>query len=202
MIFSHLGKKPVIDPTAYVAPNATVCGDVSIGRGARIMFGACVVAEGKPIRLGQNTVVMENAVIRSTDDHATTIGDHCLVSPQTHLVGCILEDCVFIATGAAVLHGARLGYNAEVRPNGVVHLRTELPPHSVVPIGWVAVGSPASILPPDRHEEIWAVQKPLNFPRFVYGVERAPEGKSNMPEITERRSLSLGRHNEDRAEGA
>lgn len=202
MILSHMGKKPVVDPSAYVAPNATVCGDVKVGAGSRIMFGACVVAEGKPITLGKNSIVMENAVIRSTDEHAATIGDHCLVGPLSHLVGCVLEDCVFIATGATVLHGARLGYNVEVRPNGVVHLRTELPAHSVVPIAWVAVGSPARILPPERHDDIWAVQKPLNFPRFVYGVQRAPEGETNMPDITERRSIALGRHSEDRVENS
>ena len=198
MILSHMGSKPAVDPSAYVAPSATVCGDVTVAAGARIMFGACVVAEGKPIRLGKNSIVMENAVIRSTDEHAAQIGEHCLVGPQSHLVGCVLEDCVFVATGATVLHGARLGYNSEVRINGVVHLRTELPAHAVVPIGWVAVGSPARILPTERHEEIWAVQKPLDFPHFVYGVERAPDGETNMPEITTRRSLALGRHCDDR----
>jgi hypothetical protein len=93
-----------------------------------------------------------------------------------------------------VLHGARLGFNAEVRVNGVVHLRTTLADHAVVPIGWIAVGTPAAILPPDRHDAIWAAQKPLDFPRYAYGVARAPEGQTNMPEITRRRSESLGRH--------
>ncbi len=106
---------------------------------------------------------MENAVIRSTDKHPTEIGSHCLIGPHAHLVGCTLEDCVFVATGASVFHGARLGYGSEVRINGVVHLRTKLPAHATVPIGWVAVGNPPQILPPDQHEAIWALQKPLNF---------------------------------------
>jgi hypothetical protein len=42
-----------------------------------------------------------------------------------------------------------------------------------VPIGWIAVGDPPQILSPDRHDEIWAVQKPLNFPEWVYGSTRA-----------------------------
>ena len=65
------------------------------------------------------------------------------------------------ATGAAIFHGAYLGRGSEVRVHATVHLRTRLEPGAVVPIGWVAVGDPASILPPDRHEEIWAVQAPL-----------------------------------------
>ncbi len=197
MILTHLKKTPQIHPSAYVAPNATICGDVMIGAGCRILFGACVVAEGKTLHLGENCIVMENAVIRSTDRHPATIGSHCLVGPHAHLVGCTLEDCVFVATGASVFHGAKLGYGSEVRINGVVHLRTELPAHATVPIGWIAVGNPAQILPPDQHDAIWAIQKPLNFPKFVYGVERPPEGASNMVETTSRRSETLGSHKDD-----
>jgi carbonic anhydrase/acetyltransferase-like protein (isoleucine patch superfamily) len=197
MIVTHLNKRPRVHASAYVAPNATVCGDVSVGAGCRVLFGACVVAEGGTVELGENCIVMENAVIRSTDSHPTKIGAHCLVGPHAHLVGCRLEDCVFIATGVSVFHGARLGYGAEVRVGAVVHLRTRLEAHACVPVGWVAVGDPAQILPPHEHERIWAVQKPLDFPRFVYGVERAPEGESNMEEITRRRSEALASHMDD-----
>lgn len=197
MIITHLNKTPQIHPSTYVAPNATICGDVIIRAGCRIMFGACVVAEGKTLELGDNCIVMENAVIRSTDNHPTRIGSHCLVGPHAHLVGCTLDDCVFVATGASIFHGAKLGYGSEVRINGVVHLRTELPAHATVPIGWIAVGDPAQILPPDQHGVIWAIQEPLNFPRFVYDVERPARGESNMPQITQRRSEALGSHKDD-----
>jgi len=197
MILAHDGKRPVIHESAYIAPNATVCGDVRVGAGCRIMFGACLISEGEPLVVGDDCIVMEHAVIRSTDQHPMSIGTHCLIGPHAHLVGCTLGDCVFIATGATVLHGAQLGFNVEVRINGVVHLRTTLADHAMVPIGWVAVGAPAVILPPDQHDAIWAVQKPLDFPRFVYGVARAGEGQSNLPEITRRRSESLGRHRGD-----
>jgi carbonic anhydrase/acetyltransferase-like protein (isoleucine patch superfamily) len=197
MILEHLGQAPTIDASAYVAPNATVCGDVTVGPGCRILFGACVVAEGQPIELGENCIVMECAVIRSTDRQPTRIGAHCLIGPHAHVVGCALEDCVFIATGACVFHGARLGYGSEVRIHGVVHLRTELQAHATVPIGWVAVGNPAQIFSPNDHEAIWAVQEPLNFPKFVYGVERGRENESNLPEITKRRSEVLRDHKDD-----
>jgi carbonic anhydrase/acetyltransferase-like protein (isoleucine patch superfamily) len=135
MILSHDDKQPVIDPDSYVAPNATVCGDVTLGAGCRIMFGACVVSEGKPITLGKNCIVMENAVLRSTDDHPLQVGSYCLIGPHAHIVGCTIEDDVFLATGACVLHGARLRSKTEVRINAVVHLRTELSEGTVVPIG-------------------------------------------------------------------
>ena len=197
MLIRHLNHTPQIHPSAYVAPTATVCGNVRVGRGCRIMFGACVVAEGRKVEIGDYCIVMENAVIRSTDRNATRIGSHCLIGPNAHLVGCTLKDCVFIATGASIFHGASLGYGSEVRINGVVHLRSRLPPHSTVPIGWIAVGNPARILPPNKHAEIWAIQKPLNFPRYVYGVDRAPLGKSNMRQITRKRSEALASHRKD-----
>ena len=197
MIITHLEKAPQIHPSAYIAPNATVCGDVVVGAGSRIMFGACLIAEGQTLEVGENCIVMENAVIRTTDEHPTKIGSHCLVGPHAHLVGCTLEDCVFIATGVSVFHGAHLEYGTEVRIGAVVHLRTRVPANTSIPINWIAVGDPAEMFPPDQHDAIWRIQKPLNFPKFVYRVERAPDGESNMREITQRRSGALRSHMDD-----
>jgi carbonic anhydrase/acetyltransferase-like protein (isoleucine patch superfamily) len=195
MILIHSGKKPTIDPTAYIAPTATVCGDVSIGENCRIMFGACIVAEGGAIEIGAHCIILENAVIRSTSRHSARIGDHCLIGPNAHVTGCTLKDEVFVATGAAVFHGAILEARSEVRVNAVVHLKTRLPEDATVPIGWIAVGDPASILPPDQHDAIWKIQEPLNFPLVVYGYDRSA---ANMIRITERMSQLLGCHADDK----
>ena len=196
MMIAHAGKQPQIDATAWVAPDATVCGDVVIGRGSRIMHGARLIGEGGgAIRIGEACIVMENAVIRASRRHPCTIGDHCLIGPNAHVTGANLEEQVFVATGAAIFHGARLGRGSEVRVHATVHLRTRLAPGSTVPIGWVAVGDPARILSPDRHDEIWAVQAPLDFPQFVYGFDRSTPDL--MIEITRRLSNALGAHAED-----
>lgn len=194
MLISHQGKSPVVHPSAYVAPNAVLCGDVTIGAGCRILFGAQVIAEGGSIVIGAECIVMENAVLRSNARHSLRIGNNCLIGPNAHVVGCTVEDQVFIATGAAVFHGARLGAGCEVRINGVVHIKTYVAAGETVPIGWVAVGTPASILSPDEHEKIWEIQKPLNFPLTVYGFERA---EADMVKITRRLSESLGGHYND-----
>src|SRR6266700_2015913 len=173
MILSHAGIIPTIDGTAWVAPDATLCGDVTIGAGTRIMHGARLIGEGGGrIQIGRDCIVMENAVIRATRRHPCIIGDHCLIGPNAHVVGAILESEVFVATSVAVFHGATLEKGSEVRPHGTVHLRTRLPAGATVPIGWVAIGDPAQILSPDRHDEIWAIQKPLDFPEWVYGFSR------------------------------
>ncbi len=108
-----------------------------------------------------------------------------------------MEENVFVATGAAVFNGARLGAGSEVRIRGVVQVNSVLPADAVVPIGWVAVGDPAQVLAPSEHERIWAVQKELDFPRAVFGLERMPDGQSIMPELTRRYTRALLRHKQD-----
>lgn len=197
MLIAHAGKHPQIDPSAWVAPDATLCGDVAIGPGARIMHGARLIGEaGGAIRIGRDCIVMENAVVRASRRHGCTVGDNCLIGPNAHVAGAVLEDQVFVATGAAIFHGAYLGERAEVRPHATVHLRTRLAPGTTVPIGWVAVGDPASILPPGKHDEIWAVQAPLNFPEWVYGFDRGTPDL--MVQVTRRLSAVLGAHADDR----
>jgi len=194
MLLSHLNRSPRVDPTAYVAPTATICGDVVVGANARIMHGASIIAEGGRIEIGTCCIILEHAVVRSTERYSTRIGKHCLIGPHAHLVGCTVEDQVFIATGAAVFHGAHLGEGSEVRINAVVHIQSRLPRSETVPIGWVAVGDPIAILPPDRHDEIWAIQKPLNFPLVAYGYDRSD---ADMAKITTRLSDVLASHRTD-----
>jgi carbonic anhydrase/acetyltransferase-like protein (isoleucine patch superfamily) len=196
MLIEHLGKSPIVDPTAFVAPNAVVCGDVSIGPGACIMFGAQVIAEGGSISIGRECIIMENAVLRSSATNPLTIGSNCLVGPNAHVVGSTIENEVFLATGCAVFHGSHVGTGAEVRINGVVHLKTHVPPGTTVPIGWVAVGNPAQLFPASEHEAIWKVQEPLNFPLAVYGFERS---EASMTKITKRLSQALASHLGDSA---
>ena len=198
MLIEHLGKRPVIDPTARIAPTAVICGDVTLGPGTSVGFGAVLTAESGPIIVGRECVIMENAVIRGTRRHPATVGDHVLVGPGAYLSGCAVRDCVFLATGSRVFNGAIIGARAEVRINATVHLLTKLPDDATVPIGWVAVGDPARILPPEAHEEIWAIQEPLNFPKEIFGVDRPEPGETRMPEMMARYCRALSRHRDDR----
>ena len=169
-----------IHPTATIASTAVLRGEVQVSAGAVIRDGAILVADGGTIRIGENTIVMEHAVIRSTAADDCTLGAHVMVGPHTHLTGCTVEDEVFIATGASVFNGATLKKWSEVRLNGVVHIDTTLEEDTTVPIGWVAVGSPAQIFPPERHDDIWAIQKNLNFPTRVFGEPRSSEDGASL----------------------
>ena len=195
MRFEHLGAQPRIHPTAVIAPTAVISGDVAIGADCQILHGAVVTAEGGAITLGENVIVMENALVRATAANPVHIGDHVLIGPMASVSGATVADEVFLATGTRVFNGARIGERSEVRINAVVHLRTTLPPESVVPIGWIAVGDPVQILPPDRHEEIWTAQRELDFPGYVFGLDR--ETPDLMVQLTERYGRSLARHADD-----
>ena len=196
MRFEHLGASPRIHPTAVVAATAVISGDVEIGPDCQILHGAVITAEGGPITLGENVIVMENALIRATSTNPVHIGDHVLVGPMASLSGATVGDEVFLATGTRVFNGARIGARSEVRINAVVHLRTVLPEETVVPIAWVAVGQPMQLLSPDRHEEIWAAQRELDFPGYVFGLDR--DTPDLMVQLTERYGRGLARHADDR----
>ena len=196
MRYEHLGARPRIHPGAVIAPTAVISGDVTVGAGSQVLHGAVITAEGGPVTLGENVIVMENALVRASAVHPVHIGSHVLVGPMASVAGATIADEVFLATGTRIFNGARIGRRSEVRINAVVHLRTVLPEGSVVPIGWVAVGDPAQMLSPDRHDEIWELQQELDFPGFVFGLDR--DTPDLMVQLTERYAAALSRHALDR----
>ncbi|HKT57397.1 MAG TPA: gamma carbonic anhydrase family protein [Microbacterium sp.] len=196
MQFEHLGARPRIDPSAVIAPTAVISGDVTIGPDTQVLHGAVITAEGGPITIGASVIVMENALIRASAIDPVHIGDHALIGPMVSISGAVIGDEVFLATGTRIFNGARIGARSEVRINAVVHLRTVLPENTVVPIGWVAVGNPLQILPPDEHERIWEAQQELDFTGYVFGLDR--DTPDLMTQLTERYGRSLARHSTDR----
>ncbi|MHC5209859.1 MAG: gamma carbonic anhydrase family protein [Planctomycetota bacterium] len=189
MRFEVHGKRPQVDESAIVAPTAVLSGDVTVGPGAHVSFGAVLLGEEAPVTIGGGCVLRENVVVRSAAGHPVQLGEHVLVGAGSALYGCTVGAGAFLATGVAVFHGAHVEAGAEVRIHGVVHVNSRVPAGATVPIGWVAVGDPASILPPDEHDRIWAIQKTLDFPGTVYGVPRDAQGSVDMAEVTRRAAV-------------
>lgn len=200
MLIEHQSKRPNIDPTAYVASTAVICGDVTIGPRTHVAFGAVIEAHGAPVRIGAQCAIRENLNIRSTSRNAVEIGDHVLIGPQSSLKGCIVEDECFLATGVKIYQGAVIGRRSEVRIDGVVHVGSVLPPNSLLPIKWVAVGAPAQMFPPGNHEAIDAILARMNFAEAVYGLERQSGSgvDMDMKELTRRVVSELADHRDDR----
>ncbi|MFC7733324.1 gamma carbonic anhydrase family protein [Actinomadura keratinilytica] len=149
MLLEHRGRRPSVHESAYIAPTAVLCGAVVVGEGARILHGAVLTAEDGEVRVGENVVVMENALVRGRGEHPAVVGDSVLIGPHAHVNGATIEDEVFVATGASVFPGAVAGTRSELRINSVLHVNSRLAPDTVVPIGWIAAGDPAQLFSPN-----------------------------------------------------
>ncbi len=198
MLIEHDGARPRVHPSAYVAPTAVVCGDVEIGPDCRILFGAVLTAEDGPVQLGERCIVMENAVLRGRAAHPVRLGDRVLIGPHAHVNGAEVGDEAFVATGASLFPGSRLGARGELRINAVLHVNSVLPDGAEVPIGWVAVGDPATMFPPGAHDEIWAIQRTLDFAGTVTGLDPAALAGGAMEALTGAYADLYGRHRDDR----
>jgi carbonic anhydrase/acetyltransferase-like protein (isoleucine patch superfamily) len=133
--------EPSISSEAFVHPEAVVIGDVVIGASSTVWPGAVLRGDGGSIRVGERTSVQDNAVLHTTPEWPTVVGDDCVLGHLVHLEGCTLEDEVLIGNAAMVLHRCVVRSGAVVAANSVVLNDTE------VPSGALAVGSPAVVKP-------------------------------------------------------
>ena len=193
MILTHRGERPVIPESAYVAPTAVLCGAVTLGERARVLHGAVLTAEDGEIVIGDDVVIMENALLRGRSRHPVAVGNAVLIGPHAHVNGATLEDEVFVATGASLFPGSIAGQGSELRINSVLHVNSRLAPETIIPIGWIAVGDPAQLFAPDQHQELWRIQVELDFPGTVYGVPRGTPLRTIMAKQTE----FYGAHRDD-----
>jgi carbonic anhydrase/acetyltransferase-like protein (isoleucine patch superfamily) len=192
----HRLKTPQVSESAYIAPTAVLAGDVIVGPHSRVLFGAVITAEGGPVEIGRDCVVMENAVIRGVPHQETSVGDGVLIGPHAHLSGCVIEDGSRIATGAMVFNGARIEEGAEVEFNAVVYVNSVVPAGAAVPMGWFAGGHPAEFVAPEDWDSIRAIMGPLDYPGTVFGVGASDTG-SPMSGVARRYARGLALHHHD-----
>jgi len=201
MQIRHRDTAPSVDPAAYVAQTAVLSGDVRVGPGSCVLHGAVLTADGGAVRVGANCVIMEQAVLRGTPAHPLLVGDHVLIGPHAYLTGCDIGDEVFIATGAMIFSGARMGRASSVALGGGVHIGSVVPPRTAIPIGWVAVGDPARMYPPGEVEPIRAgLAEAGGFLPFVFGTDRAADRGEQMRAALGRYSRALAIHHAGDAE--
>jgi carbonic anhydrase/acetyltransferase-like protein (isoleucine patch superfamily) len=171
MILSNGTKKPKIHATAYVAPSATISGDVTIGQGSAVLHGAVITAEGAPVTIGSDCVVMENAVVKASGGSATqfaaTIGDRCIVGPHAYVVGATIGNGCFIASGSRVFNGAVMEDGSGVALGGIVHVNARVLGNASVPMQHIAYGNPAKIVGPEKAPE---VARDLQFYASVFNI--------------------------------
>ncbi len=124
-----------MEQTVYLAPNATVVGDVILEKDVNIWYGAVLRGDNGPITIGEGTNIQDNAVVHDE----TVIGKHCTIGHGAIIHGCTLGDGCLVGMGAIVLSGAVLGEGCLVGAGALVTGKTN------APAGSVLLGSPAKI---------------------------------------------------------
>lgn len=153
MILPYRGKAPVIDPTVFLAPMAAVIGDVTIGAGSSVWFGAVVRGDFQPITIGQNTNIQDNATIHVMRDVPVHIGNNVLIGHNAVVHCSRVGDNTLIGMGSIVM-----GYS-EIGENVVIGAGTFLPQHKKIPSNSLVFGNPAQIVRALRDDEIEALQE-------------------------------------------
>lgn len=139
---------PAVHESAFVHPDATVIGDVTIGPESSVWPGAVLRGDHGTITIGSRTSIQGCSVVHAGPTFPTVVGDGCVIGHIVHLEGCTIEDDALIGSGAVVLHHVVVGRGALVGAGAVVTDRTEVPP------GALAVGVPARIKPDASYVEL------------------------------------------------
>ena len=140
-ILPYAGIHPRIHPTAFIAPGATVIGNVTVEEEASVWFGA-VIRGDEPeheIRIGARTSIQDNVVVHVSRQGATLIGPDVTVGHGAILESCVVGQGALIGMNAVVLQRASVGAAALVAAGAVVGSGAEIPPRTL------AVGSPARV---------------------------------------------------------
>jgi len=138
MIREVPGRRPRIDPDAYVDPQAAVIGDVTIAAGASVWpFAVLRGDQDNYVTLGRNSNVQDNSVLHVTSEFPCIVGDNVTIGHRAVVHACRVMNNVRIGIGAVVLDGAVIEEGAQVGAGALV------PPGKVVPAGWLVMGVPA-----------------------------------------------------------
>ncbi|XTP33285.1 gamma carbonic anhydrase family protein [Mycobacterium sp. TJFP1] len=132
LILPIAGRSPELHPDSWVAPNATVIGQVSIGAGASAWYGAILRAEAELIEIGAGANIQDGVTIHVDPGFPVRVGAGCSVGHNAVLHGCTIEDNSLVGMGAVVLNGAVVGSGSLIAAGAVVPQGAVIPPGSMV----------------------------------------------------------------------
>jgi carbonic anhydrase/acetyltransferase-like protein (isoleucine patch superfamily) len=155
-LFEFEGKRPSIHPTAFVAPTATIVGDVTVEEEASVWYGAVVRADYAPVVIRAGANVQDGSILHAPPEMAIEVGRGATVAHLCVVHGAVLGDECLVANGATILDGARIGARAMIAGGAVVT------PGAEIPDGMLAAGVPAKVRGPiaGTPSEIWVTMNP------------------------------------------
>jgi len=160
MLLKFQDKMPFIHEETYIAENAVIIGDVTIGNESSVWFGAVVRGDGMPVRIGAQTNIQDNATVHSGANYAVKLGNRVSVGHNAIVHGCTIDDNVVVGMGAIIMNGAHIGSNSIIGAGALVRENMDIPEGSVV------VGSPARIIKEVSTTHLEFIVK--NAGRYVY----------------------------------
>jgi gamma-carbonic anhydrase len=134
-----LGKTPDVSGALFVAGNATVIGDVKLGKNSSVFYGAVLRADINAITVGEGSNLQDNVIVHLSDDAGAHIGDHVTVGHGAIIHACTIGDGCLIGMGATILDRAHIGADSLVGANALVPQGFTCEPGSLV------LGSPARV---------------------------------------------------------
>src|SRR2546423_4059964 len=136
-VYTYQGKYPKIGQNCYIAPTATLIGDVTLGDGASVWFGCVLRGDVAPITIGARTNVQDNTVIHGEDGCPTIIGEDVTVGHSAIIHAATVADRVLVGMGAVLLSRCHVGSDTIIGARALVTEGTEIPE------GVLALGMPA-----------------------------------------------------------
>ena len=146
-ILPYRGVWPTIDPSAFVAPDAIIVGDVTVGPHASVWFGAVIRGDVAAVRIGAHSNVQDTCVLHADDGAPCVIGEDCTLGHGAIVHGATLGDRVLVGMNATVLTGATL------REDTIVAAGTVLPEGKAIPAGQLVMGLPGRVVRPITEAE-------------------------------------------------
>lgn len=143
---------PDIHSDAFVHPDATVIGSVTIGAGASVWPAAVLRGDYGRIEIGARTSIQDGTVVHTTEHWPTMVGADCVIGHNVHVEGCTIGDSCLIGSGSIVLNRAILDSGAAVGAAALV------PEGTQVPAGQIALGVPARLRPAPPDLAAWVVE--------------------------------------------
>ena len=153
VIMPYKSVMPKIDPSVFVAPTATVIGNVTIGEGANIWFNTVLRGDIQSITVGKCTNIQDNSTVHVMGDQPTVIGDYVTIGHNAVIHGNKIGDNCLIGMGAVLLGYCEIGENTIIGAGAVITQHKKIPPNSLV------VGSPGRIVRPLLDDEIEALHQ-------------------------------------------
>jgi len=153
MIYTLGERVPRIDESAWVAPNATLIGTVSLGAESSVWFGAVLRGDNDRIVLGARTNVQDQCMLHTDDGIELVLGEGVTVGHHVVLHGCTVGDGSLIGIGSVILNRARIGKNTVIGAKSLIAEGKEIPD------GVLALGSPAKVIRPLTDDELRALKE-------------------------------------------